>query len=158
MKAWRLSAKKYEATAFSGIGAARNPGRWNMHDDHVVYCSEHLAVAMMERLVYILEEPNKPYVSIEVEFPEALISTLEETELPNNWRDYPHPENVQVIGHAWVVSQASAVLRVPSVVVPGAFNYVLNVDHEAFRKISWGKAQSLKYDQRIDTLVKLATK
>lgn len=156
MQVWRLSAQKYEKTAFSGIGAARNPGRWNMREGHVVYCSENLGVAMIERLVYILDEPKTPYVYFEVNLPDELVSFLDEADLPSNWNEYPHPETTQHIGHSWLTNKVSAALRVPSVVVPEAFNYLLNPDHEDFTKITWAKPKLLTHDKRLDDLVNLA--
>jgi RES domain-containing protein len=156
MKVWRLSAQKYEKTAFSGIGAARNPGRWNMREGHVVYCSENLAVAMIERLVYILDEPKKPYVYFEVNLPDELVSFLDAADLPPNWDEYPHPESTQQIGNAWLVNKISVALRVPSVVVPEAFNYLFNPDHEDFSRVSWSKPKLLTHDKRLDDLVDLA--
>ncbi len=53
------------------------------------------------------------------------------------------------IGDNWVGSGVSAVLRVPSVIIPSEFNYLLNPVHEDFRRCVWGKPRLFKFDPRL---------
>jgi len=69
--------------------------------------------------------------------------------LPPNWREYPAPPQLQAIGDKWVRSKRSAVLRVPSVIVPGEHNYLLNPEHPKFRRIVVGKPEKFALDLRL---------
>lgn len=57
---------------------------------------------------------------------------------PANWRRRPTPASVRAIGDAWVAAGESVVLRVPSVIVPGESNYLLNMLHGNFGELVLG--------------------
>lgn len=56
---------------------------------------------------------------------------------------------VQELGDAWARAHASAVLRVPSIVVEGEHNYVLNPNHPDFPKIEVHGPQPFDFDPRL---------
>ena len=58
------------------------------------------------------------YVAIPVSFDSGLVVDVDVSSRPKNWKSYPAPKNLRAIGDAWVASGKSAVLRVPSVLVP----------------------------------------
>ena len=60
---------------------------------------------------------------------------LPDDALPNDWREYPAPLSTAVIGNEWLASRESAVLSVPSVIVPSERNYLLNPRHPRFTAI-----------------------
>ena len=55
---------------------------------------------------------------------------------------------VQALGSAWAERRSSAVLAVPSAVIPAETNYLLNPLHPAFGRISIGAPQELITDLR----------
>jgi RES domain-containing protein len=55
------------------------------------------------------------------------------------------------MGDRWVAAGKSALLRVPSVVVPDEFNYVVNPSHPAFSRIEIGSPRSFPFDPRLPT-------
>lgn len=55
----------------------------------------------------------------------------------------------QVLGDRWIESETSAVLRVPSAVVPSEFNYVLNPRHRDFFRIVAEMAIPFTFDERL---------
>lgn len=69
--------------------------------------------------------------------------------VPDDWRLYPHSPTTQAFGAEWVQSQRSVALRVPSVVVPGEFNYLLNPAHPQFAKVKVGKPEPFSFDPRL---------
>lgn len=154
---WRVSALKHAATAFSGEGAALHPGRWNGRGTRVVYASESLAVAMLEWLSYALNSRlGEPYVYFETHLLPESVLELHPSSLPPDWNALPHPASTQDLGDAWVEGGDSAVLRVPSVVVPRAFNYLLNPGHPDFARVTWSDPQPLSFDSRLERLVEQA--
>jgi RES domain-containing protein len=91
----------------------------------------------------------KKYAFLEVDFDASLVIDLDRSSLPKNWRFDPVPEAVQAIGDRWVLSGDSAVLRVPSVLVPGESNFLLNPRHPAFGKIGISRPQAFRFDPRL---------
>ena len=88
-------------------------------------------------------------VVTEAEIDDDLIETVTVSELPSDWQARPAPRSTQTFGDAWAASGRSAVLRVPSVVVPGHANYVLNPAHPDIRRIRVGSAAPLAIDPRL---------
>ena len=130
LKTWRIVKRKYIDNAFDGEGASGEPGRWNIKGNSIVYTSESLALAALEILVNI---NNKKwigqYFSICAEIPDDLsIKSLSQSDLDlicPNWRDYPAPTELGEIGNQWLDSMETAILRVPSVVIPNeSTNYL----------------------------------
>ena len=150
VRAWRISKRKHAKKAFTGEGARRYGGRWNSPGIAMVYTAESQALAALELLVH-LDSPElfSAYVLLEVRIDESLIEVQTEAELPRNWRDQPVSHELRAVGDAWVRDGRSAVLKVPSVVVPSESNYLLNPAHPEFSKISMGPAVDFSFDRRI---------
>jgi RES domain-containing protein len=85
--------------------------------------------------------------------PEELIESLDQRELPQDWRAMPEPDSTRDIGTKWVAEGGSAVLAVPSVVVPSEFNYLLNPTHPDFSKIKIGTPKPIDWDPRLVRLL-----
>lgn len=71
------------------------------------------------------------------------------THAPDSWRKTPYPPETQSFGAEWARARRSAVLRVPSAVVPGEFNYLLNPAHPGFARIKTGKPEPFHFDARL---------
>ena len=61
----------------------------------------------------------------------------------------PASRATQDFGAKWRREQRTAVLRVPSVVVLGEFNYLLNPAHPDFAKITLGQPAPFAFDTRL---------
>ena len=59
-----------------------------------------------------------------------------------NWRH-------KAVGDGWVRAARSAVLALPSVLISGEPNYLLNPAHPDFKKISIGKPEPFAFDPRL---------
>ena len=149
MRVWRLCRKRH--AAFDGEGARLAGGRWNRRGTPVVYCSATLSLAVLEYFVNLpggLAPPD--LVSIAADVPDALSSeSLEAGALPRNWRRYPAPEALAELGTRWVREGKTAVLAVPSVVVPQERNYLLNPAHADFKRVLVGKPNPFSLDLRM---------
>jgi RES domain-containing protein len=55
----------------------------------------------------------------------------------------------QQMGSKWISEAASAILKVPSAIVPAAWNYVLNVGHPHFGDILFGPSEPFRFDPRL---------
>jgi RES domain-containing protein len=89
------------------------------------------------------------YALLAVEIEEAMITSVESSRLARNWRADPPPAQVRAIGDEWVFSGGSALLRVPSVLVPGESNFLLNPGHPDFSKLRMAKPLSFRFDGRL---------
>jgi len=150
LRAWRVVKRRYRRQAFDGEGARRLGGRWNSPGTPVVYCSESLALATLEILVHLGDSTVfASYVAFPVDIPEALIENIGLKRLPSGWKKFPAPLALQRTGDEWVKQARSAVLRVPSALVPMEFNLLLNPAHPDWRKIRIGRARAFRLDNRL---------
>lgn len=148
--AWRLVKTKYLAHAFDGKSARAHGGRWNSPGVGVVYAAENLSLALVEVLVHLKDAGTLPaYSAVRLEFEEAIVDSVSPAVLPANWRGYPAPAETRAIGDKWVAEGRSAVLRVPSVVVPSESDYVINPNHRHFSRIRRDAPVAFPFDRRL---------
>lgn len=146
---WRLVTRRFADTAFTGDGARLYGGRWNRKGIPMVYTAGSQSLAMLEMLVQ--DEPLRAnYVMIPATLPDTLlIEHIDMARLPDDWRALPARESLQAMGTEWARLKNSAVLAVPSVVIPAETNYLLNPVHPAFAEIEIGIAQPFITDLRL---------
>jgi RES domain-containing protein len=96
-----------------------------------------------------LKIPLNSAVFVEAEFDASLVIHLDRSSLPKNWQSDPVPEAIQAIGDRWILSGDSAVLRVPSVLVPEESNFLLNPRHPNFEKICISRPHAFCFDPRL---------
>jgi len=147
---WRIVKSRYARTAFDGEGARLYGGRWNSPGTRMVYTSSTISLAVLEVLVHLQEASLlSSYSLVSVSFDDALIECLDRSRLPDGWRTFPAPSELQRIGDEWVLSQRSAVLEVPSVIVERESNYLLNPAHPDFSSVVIGEPESFTFDERL---------
>lgn len=147
IEAWRIVKRRWAETAFDGEGARRFGGRWNAPGRPVVYVSGSRALAVLEVLAGLGSTATLPaWVLIGVRFPSSLVSVLEPAD---GWDATPPGPPSQAAGDRWLVEAPSAVLRVPSVIVPAEPNYLLNPGHPDFGRVEIGEPEELKLDARL---------
>lgn len=151
LTAWRLVHKRKVDEAFTGTGSRRYGGRWNYKGIGVVYVSDSLALAALEIIVHAASyQALRDYVSIKVVFPKALVVDVNNiARLPKDWRADPPPKKLKETGKKWYFDQISAVLKVPSTIIPTECNYVLNSGHPDFKKVATKEAAPFNFDQRL---------
>jgi RES domain-containing protein len=116
-----------------------------------VYTSATLSLAALEYFVNLefATAPND-LVAVPAGIPDGVsLAEVEGSTLPANWRAYPAPDRLADLGSAWAASNRSAVLVVPSAVIPAERNYVLSPGHPEFRAIRVGTAQPFAFDPRM---------
>lgn len=149
IEVWRLVTARFAGSAFSGEGARLYGGRWNRKGVPMVYTSATQSLAMLEMLVQD-EPPRARYVVIPATIPDAVeIARVTADELPTDWRDIGARGALQELGTAWARGLSTAVLAVPSVVVPAESNYLLNPLHPQFGGIEIGMPESFATDVRL---------
>ena len=148
--AWRIVSANYKDKAYTGDGAQVHGGRWNSKGVAVVYTAGSLSLASIEMIVN-LPAPKllQKYIRISARIGLDLVSDLSEVDLPGDWNSRPIAPSTRAIGDLWVKKQSSAVLKVPSIVVPDEYNYLLNPAHPDFAKIEIGKPIIYFFDSRL---------
>lgn len=152
MRVYRVERKKYLDATLKGIGAALAEGyRWNSFNTFLVYTSESRALATLEVSVHLdLSEdlPTDRYY-VEIDIPDKIqILELRIEDLPETWDAKPPILDTQYIGDDFVNSNNAAVLKVPSCIVPGEFNYLINPRHPEAIQIAVISKTPLTFDQR----------
>lgn len=117
----------------------------------MVYTSSTLALAALELFVHLdASEVPEDLVAIPAGIPAALqIARIKPTQLPADWRHYPAPQSLGDIGTRWAREGKTAILTVPSAIIPTELNYLLNPVHPAFKQIRVGKPAPFQFDPRM---------
>ena len=115
----------------------------------VVYASGTKALAALEILVQLNPPLRFKYVAFRIKFDDALVEVFPTKALPIEWQSQPPSPSSQAIGDAWTREARSAVLALPSVIIPSERNYLLNPSHPDFKKISIGKPERFDFDPRL---------
>jgi RES domain-containing protein len=146
---FRIVKRKHAPAAFSGEGAKLAGGRWNFPGQRVVYCSATLALAALETIVHLGEEGRHlAFVSIAVGVP-AAVRTERVTQPPPGWRDEPPGRASMEVGARWLAESRTAVLYMPSVLIPTEQNAILNPEHPDFARLRLGEPQPFSFDPRL---------
>ena len=156
MEVWRITTAQFASRALSGEGAERYGGRWNPRGLAVVYASSSLSLAILELLVQTgAQVVPAELCSVLIDIPgNVSIQDLPPEALPDNWRDYPAPASLQMIGSEWIETESSAVLSVPSAVVPEEKNYLLYPAHSDFSKVTVRSISKIDLDLRLAALLR----
>lgn len=147
MRLWRIST----FSNLSGEGGLLAPGRWHSRGRQIVYLADHPALALLETIVHLQVDaqdlPND-YKLLAVEVPDELtIEIVDISRLKTTWRT--DLESSRRLGDEWADSRRKALLSVPSVIVPSAFNFVLNPSHPESKKVRVVNVTNIAFDPRL---------
>ncbi len=147
MRLWRIS----NHADLSGDGGLYASGRWHSRGRRVVYLADHSASALLETLVHLeidVEDLPTHYQLLAVDAPDDIaIETIDEAGLPADWR--AQPAVTRALGDDWLRGGVSALLRVPSAIVPSASNALLNPAHADAAKCSVAAIVHAPFDRRL---------
>lgn len=149
MTAWRIAVRQH--AALDGEGARLYGSRWTPRGWPAAFAFATLSLAALERLVHTdsdLEAADLVAVEIRIP-PQIAIESLGLTELPANWRTCPPPVTLAAFGERWLKAGRSAVLSVPSVVIPRERNLIINPVHAAFGRLSLVSVDPFSFDPRL---------
>lgn len=148
--AWRIVKAKHQDRAFDGEGARVAGGRWNSPGLPMIYTAQSAALAALEMLVHLNSSTVlSSYVLIPCSFMQRVVLRLDRTRLPARWRAPPAVPQLQLLGDAWLKNGLSAVLEVPSAIIPSESNYLVNPAHPDFASTSLGPTQPFDFDARL---------
>jgi RES domain-containing protein len=147
MIVYRITLTKFANKLF----ASGNAARWNSKDVKVIYTAGSRALACLENVVHrSLLGLKENFKTILIQIPDNLkIEEIKISDLDPAWRKYSHYPNTQKIGDEWNRKARTAVLKVPSAIIPEEYNYILNPGHKDFKRIKLLGNEPFDFDERI---------
>jgi RES domain-containing protein len=137
VRVWRLCRAVRAKDPLGGEGGLFVSGRWHHLGTRIVYTSATLSLAALETLVHMKRAMAPPdLVAVEIEIPDFVpVERLTLSKLAGGWDAYPAPASARDMGTNWVAAKRTAILEVPSAIIPRESNYLLNPAHPHLRRI-----------------------
>nr|WP_315255189.1 RES family NAD+ phosphorylase [uncultured Flavobacterium sp.] len=150
MKVFRLARKKY-LIELSGKGASISGARWNSKGTEIIYCAQNRALAMAEVLVHLsLATLPNDFVMLTIDIPDDIsVEVLDLNKLSIDWNVFPCTFETPLLGDDFIRRNEACVLKVPSAVVKGDFNFLINPYNADFYKIKIIEQVDFPFDKRI---------
>lgn len=150
MIVYRLSKSEWSSD-LSGKGAAISGGRWNSRGNALLYSSQSRALCTAEIAVHVpLGMIPVDYCLITIEIPDEVpLIEINPDNLKPGWKSYPGDLSTRVIGDQFIREKKYLVMKVPSAVVPGDFNFLINPGHPEFGRIRIVSVELSEFDARL---------
>lgn len=144
---WRIS----NHADLSGAGGLLHSARWHSRGRPVVYLVESPAGALVEALVHVqaasAAQLPKNYQLLEVARTDDVSADDALPKLGRSWRD--DPAATRPLEDAWLATQGSLLLRVPSAVVGRSFNRLCNPLHAQAALCQVMSSARFPFDERL---------
>jgi RES domain-containing protein len=154
VKLWRIATDTpaYTSDDMTGAGAKISGARWNRPGNAMLYCGTNIALAALETFVHLQAGglPLNRYL-VEIDVPDSVWNKADDTRHPPvGWDAIPAGAVSLNIGDGWVKANTSALMVVPSVIVPEEYNVLINPLHPDARRLQARKVRKWTYDARLD--------
>lgn len=148
MEVFRIVHTKWtKSLTASGYAA-----RWNSTGIFMIYAASNCSLACLENLVHRNGfGDDADYSLLTISFPESVsILEIDSKALPKGWKDISENGHLlcRTIGDNWIRNQKSAVLLVPSAIIPNEKNVLINPNHPDFKKIKFN-VSPFEFDKRL---------
>jgi RES domain-containing protein len=147
---WRLARRPH--ADLRGHGGELADGRWNTRGRPVVYSASTAALAALEVRVHLdlpFDLLPDDYVLMRIAGPDDMaVRFLETSSRPEGWQA-PDNQLCRPIGDAWLAERASALLRVPSAIVPFEQNVLINSLHLDSVRLTVADITPFAWDPRL---------
>jgi len=153
MKLWRIATDTpdYTSDDMTGAGAKHSGARWNRPGHAMLYCGTNISLAVLETFVHLNAGglPLNRYL-VEIEAPDDVWKrAVDMRHPPIGWDAIPAAAISLDTGDSWVKANNSALMIVPSVIVPEEYNVLINPLHPDARKLKARKLRKWTYDARL---------
>lgn len=149
MNVYRLATAR-RANDLSGEGARRAGGRWNRVGMAVLYTAQSRALATLEVLVHTpLATVPDTYRMLTLHLPDDSLYQLGVAQLPPGWNTPTPPDAVRQLIDEWIAANQFLALQVPSAVVDGDFNVLINPAHPHARHVQLIDNVPYQFDSRL---------
>lgn len=90
------------------------------------------------------------FVMVTIEIPDDIsISRIDPDTLSPDWNKFPYTSSNQKIGDEFIRKGENGLLYVPSAVVKGELNVLINPKHPEFSRISISNIEEFTFDRRL---------
>jgi RES domain-containing protein len=147
MFVYRITLAKYA----NSLQASGSPARWNPKDVKMIYTASSRALACLENVVHRSGIGFKEaFRTMVIEIPDGLpITIINKSSLLAGWHEFINYPYTQNLGNIWVENMETAVLQVPSAIIPEEHNYLFNPLHPDFTKMQLVSIEPFSFDPRI---------
>ena len=123
--------------------------RWNSEGVGMIYTVESRSLALLENLVHRNGEWREGlFMLMIIYFPlRVAVDNIDIKRLPASWFKAGNFQ-CRREGDAWVRNASSAVLKVPSAIVNGEYNYLMNPANKEFKSFRIRKTERFRFDKR----------
>lgn len=150
MRAWRLTKTRH--TSLDGIGGEVAQGRWHRKGQRIVYAAVSPSLAVLEVLVHLDLSPDllpDDYLLVGINIPDNIeIQRIGSDEPPVGWNSFDGL-SARTVGEKWLDDGESAVMLVPSVIVPEENNVLINPRHSDAARIAVISSRRFAFDFRL---------
>lgn len=127
--------------------------RWNKDDEFVIYAGSSRSLAALELVAHrnsVSLKDEYKLMNIQLLVTSADIKEIQIKDIPKNWKSISGYPTLQKIGSDWYYSEETLLLKVPSVLIPWEFNYLINVHHPAYpKKVKLESVKDFNWDNRL---------
>ena len=151
MEVYRIT-QEFFARDLTGNGARLYGGRWNSEGVFALYASESRSLALLENIVHtpIAIFREKIYLIVSIYIPDdAGIRVVDAADLPQSWDAFDANPVARNYGDAFFKRAEHLLLKVPSVLMPEEFNYILNPLMPAMKAVKIIKTRQLIFNDRL---------
>ena len=150
MIVYRLVKSKW-SDDLSGKGAELAGGRWNSKGTSMLYTSSSRALCVAEISVHLpLGIIPIDYCIISISIPDEItIMEIHPSTLPKNWNCFPYDDATQKLGDLFIKEGKYLILKVPSAVVQGDYNLLINPRHNQINSIKIDAKELFHFDDRL---------
>lgn len=133
------------------LHASGKAARWNHPGMDVIYTSGSRSLACLENLVHRGTSASIGlFRTMVIEIPDPVgIRNTDHLKFPADWFSDPSRSWSRTTGSEWIGAGRSAVLRVPSAIIPEEYNFLINPKHPDFSKIRLLRTETFRFDPRI---------
>jgi len=151
---WRVAADTpyYTADALTGEGARLTGGRWNRKGTPLVYAAGSISLAVLETLAHLELGGlplNRYLVRLDIPLKVWNSRTVFEPEKNIGWDALPAGLVSLDAGDDWLRQARTALMQVPSVIVPEEFNILINPEHKDSQALRVTKLRRWSFDARL---------
>ena len=143
---WRIS----NYIDLGGWGGRKFSSRWTSLGHRVVYFAESPTAALVETLVHLeVDSEDTPdfYTLLKISVPDGLTILSLDPPAGTEWKQ--DLKLTRRIGDAWLASLETPLARVPSVLAPQTWNYLLNPEHPDAKQVVVAEVIEEQFDNRL---------
>ena len=149
MKVYRIARANY-INDLSGVGAKIYGGRWNPKGYALLYTAENKSLAALEVLVHLNRDtPPKELQIATILIPDKAISNFDEVKFRKILNGKEPNSDFKQLGKEWIISRSSLGMKIPSVMIPGEYNVILNPGHKLFKNVVIDNVEDFSFDDRL---------